>query len=114
MTNTKPATWKFATLQQDGSIEIQWQIRQPYRSMGIIILKEGDSLYTEVLEETKKFQPGRRVSLGGPTMDDIEKQVKDQENSQEFQEFLTQNASMIEEMEKQYPNLRRKTGTEDQ
>lgn len=109
-----PETWKFATLREDGSIKIEWEIRQPFRSMGVLRLTEKDDAYVQVFTEIRNHQPGRRVSLGASSMDQIADQLKEEEDSPQYQELLKRDAALIEDLKKQYPNLSKKPGLPDE
>jgi hypothetical protein len=106
-----PETWKVATLEKDGSITVEWEIRQPYLSKGILVFQPTDSTYSELFEELKG-EPGCRKPLDGLSMDELARTFREEEESPEYKEFLRQNAAIIEEMERQYPQLKRKASEE--
>lgn len=99
-----PDTWKFGTLQEDGSILVEWHIREPFRSMGYIMLHEKDKDYAVVYNLIKDVEPGRRSSLGN-SMEDLVRRIKEEEASPEFQEILKRDAAVLDEIKKKYPYL---------
>src|SRR5579883_1690934 len=95
-----PHHWKFATFQENGTILIEWRIREPFSSTGVIVLEKNNSNFHLVLERLKNSPPGMRVSIS-TSIEDLAKQAQEEKKDPKYKQFLEENADVLEEYKKQ-------------